>query len=299
MAKTAETPDIPINHIVRKVKHLVIRARKLVQDSLQSDYHSVFKGQGIEFNDVRPYLPGDDIRNIDWKVTARMNEAFTRTYIEERQLTVIFAVDISGSTDFGSDRSKREIMAEIVSLLGFASFFNNDKAGLILFSDDIEKMIPPQKNQSHLFRIIRDTWYMPAQSSGTNIEHSLNKLNNILKKRAVVFLLSDFLDEGYKKGLGSLARKHDVIPIVVNDHLESQWTQDIFHSFPVLMEVQDAETGQSRSLDLNHRRQSNLGYYRDYYEKLFRSLGLDYLEIDDQVDYFRKIELLLKKRLKK
>ncbi len=292
-------PEVPIQDIVRKVRHLQIRARKLVNDQMQSDYHSVFKGQGIEFNDVRQYFPGDDIRNIDWKVSARMNQTFTRTYIEERQLNIIFALDVSASSHFGSDRTKRDVMAEIVGLLGFASFFNNDRAGLILFSEEIEKILPPTRNQSQLLRLIRDAWYYPMSKRGTNIQNALAKMNNLLKKRSVIFLISDFLDEGYKSGLGTLSRKHDVIPIVVHDHLESSLELTIKSKLPVLLDLQDMEDDSIQALELSGNRLSNLEKYQEYYRRLFKSMGLDFLEVDDRTEYMKRLEVLLRQRMRR
>lgn len=290
-------PEVPIQEIVKKVRHLQIRARKLVNEQLQSDYHSVFKGQGIEFNDVRPYNPGDDIRSIDWKVTARMNQAFTRTYIEERQLRVLFALDISGSTRFGSRSSKRQMMAEITAMLGFASFFNHDQTGLILFHEDIEKILPPARHQSSLLRLIRDAWYYPASRRGTNIRQSLLKMSNVLKKRSVIFLMSDFLDEGYKTALGNLCRRHDVIPIVIQDRLENTWELPRKLRWPVLADLQDLEDGSISTVSLP--RATHIEKYRDYYRTLFRSLGLDFLEADDQSDYLRQLEILLRQRMRR
>ncbi|NPV00773.1 MAG: DUF58 domain-containing protein [Brevinematales bacterium] len=292
-------PEIPINQIIKRVKNLEIRARKLVADTLQSDYHSVFKGRGIEFNEVRGYNPGDDVRDIDWNVTARMNQPFIKTYIEDRQLTVIFAVDISDSMFFGSRKAKRQVMAEVVALLGFASFYNNDRAGLVLFSSDIEKVVPPLKNESHLLRIIRDCWYSPPVLKGTSIANSLLSMMNLLKKKAIIFLMSDFLDAGYEKPLIGLCKKHEVIPIVVNDFMEERLTLRGGGKLPVLIDVEDIENGETRTIDLSEHRHSEIARYRDYYRKVFAKLSLDYAEINDTMDYFRKIELLLRRRAKK
>lgn len=295
--------EIPINQIISRVKHLEIRARKLVQDSLSSEYHSVFKGRGIEFNEARNYLPGDDVRDIDWNVTARMNEPFVKTYIEERQLTVLFAVDISASNYFGSIKSKREMMAEVSALLGFASFFNNDRAGLVLFSSDIEKVIPPQQNYSHLLRIIRDTWYYEAANRGTSLAKSFQSIYSMLKKKAILFILSDFLDAGYEKALLGLSRKHEVIPIVVSDSLEERIVPEnnfkipFLSKLPVLLDIEDSELKSSRTIDIQHARETDIEKYRNYYRKVFKRLALDYAEINNTMDYFKTIEKLLRKRM--
>lgn len=288
--------EIPINQIISRVKHLEIRARKLVQDTLQSDYHSVFKGRGIEFDEVRDYFPGDDVRDIDWNVTARMGQPYIKTYIEERQLTVVFAVDISGSTFFGSQVSKRRIMAEIVALLGFASFFNNDRAGLALFSTDLEKVVPPKKNNSHLLRIIRDTWYFIPEYRGTNLSVSLKGISNMLKKKAIIFLLSDFLDTNYDKALLGLAKKHEVIPIVVHDSMEDRVDIDLPNNMPVLIDIEDIELNTTRTIDLAVHQNSEIEKYRNYYRRIFKKLGLDYVEVNEKIDYFKQIELMLRRR---
>ena len=301
--------DIPINQIISKVKHLEIRAKKLVQDTLSNEYHSVFKGRGIEFNEVRNYLPGDDIRDIDWNVTARMIDPYVKTYIEERQLTVFFAIDISASSYFGSGKSKREIMAEITALLGFASLFNNDRAGLILFSMDIEKVIPPQRNYSHLLRIIRDSWYYEAQNRGTNLSKSFLSIYSMLKKKAIIFILSDFIDTGYEKALFGLSRKHEVIPIVVNDSMEENLgfktrgfddnKENVLKNLPVLIDLEDMELNTTLTIDLNINRDTEIQKYRKYYRKIFKNFGLDYAEVNNKIDYFKTIEFLLRKRSKK
>lgn len=296
LSNSENQPDIPINQIISRVKHLEIRAKKLVQDTLQSDYHSVFKGRGIEFNEVRNYFPGDDIRDIDWNVTARMGEPYIKTYIEERQLTVLFAVDVSGSMLFGSQKSKRQMMAEIVALLGFASFFNNDRAGLVLFSNDVEKVVPPGKDHSHLLRIIRDSWYYVPQEKGTDLNASFRSLANVMKKRVIIFVLSDFLSAGYDKALISLSKKHEVIPIVVNDVMEENFDLTVKTRFPVLVDVEDLELGLTRTIDISRQRQSDIARFREKYRNLFKKLGLDYTEVNSGEDYFKKIEMLLRNR---
>jgi uncharacterized protein (DUF58 family) len=293
-----EKSDIPINEIISRVKHLEIRARKLVEDALQSEYHSVFKGRGIEFNEVRNYFPGDDIRDIDWNVTARMGEPFIKTYIEERELTVIFACDISGSSFFGSNISKRQIMAEVTALLGFASFFNNDKAGLVLFSTDIEKVVPPAKNHSHLLRIIRDTWHYIPENRGTDLNKSLTRLNNILKRKTIIFLISDFLDTGYEKPLSGLSKKHEVIPIVVQDTMEEGININLKSALPILVDIEDIELRETRTIDLSSHNKTDIGRFKRYYRLLFSKLSLDFAEINNKMNYYREIELLLRKRAK-
>lgn len=296
MSLREDVNEIPINQIISRVKHLEIRARKLVSNTLQSDYKSMFKGRGIEFNEVRGYFPGDDIRDIDWNVTARMGEPFVKTYIEERELTVIFAVDISGSSEFGTQKSKRQVMAEIVALLGFTSFFNNDRTGLFLFSGELEKTLPPVKNHSHLLRMIRDTWYYEPQYKGTNIAGALRSLRNLLKKPAIIFLLSDFIDTDYEKELMSLSRRHEVIPIVIGDPMESKLNFNLKSPLPVFVDVEDLELGSTQTVDLRAHKDTDLTRFRRISRGIFGKLGLDYTEISSEEDYFKKIELLLRKR---
>ncbi len=295
---------ISIQQILSRVKHLEIRARKLVQNTLSSEYHSVFKGRGIELHEVRNYYPEDDVRDIDWNVTARMNEPYVKTYIEERQLTVLFAVDISSSSYFGTKKSKREIMAEISALLGFASFFNNDRAGLILFSEDIERFVPPAKNYSHLLRIIRDIWYYEARKRGTNLNQSFNSMYHILKKRAIIFILSDFIDTGYEKPLLGLSNRHEVIPIVIHDTLEEKIKiplPDFIHklNIPLIFEFEDIETGQVKTIEYKKLQNTEIERIKKYYRNLFTKYKLDYTEIDESTDYFKKIELLLRRRMRR
>jgi len=293
--------DIPIQQIVSQVKHLEIKARKLIEDTLISEYHSIFKGKGIEFHEVRNYEPGDDIRDIDWNVTARMKEPFVKTYIEERQLTVIFAVDVSLSNSFGIIKSKRQRIAEIVAFLSFISFFNNDKCGLVLFSNDVEKYIPAKRDYSHLLRIIRDSWYFEGKSKITLLSKSFKSIYDIFKKKAVIFILSDFLDTGYEKSLLTLSRKHDVIPIVVHDDFEKvinlNLKNKIYENFNFLVELQDAETGQIGTFGVHLGEiETKINKYREYYSKVFNKLRLDFLETSTSQD-FKPIEILLRKRL--
>ncbi len=294
--------NLPIEQIISQVKHIEIKAKKLIEDTMISNYHSIFKGKGIEFNETRNYFPGDDIRDIDWNVTARMNEPYIKTYIEERQLNVIFAVDVSGSNYFGVLKSKRQRIAEIVAFLGFISFFNNDKSGLILFSNDIEKYIPTRKNYSHLLRIIRDSWYFEGKSKSTSLSKSLRSIFDLLKKKAVIFIISDFLDSGYENILLSLSKKHDVIPIVVKDNFEEKidcYNINIpfIEKMNFLFEVKDSETDYKDLIKINFPEyRTRIANYREYYTKIFKKLSLDYIETYTDED-FRPVELMLRKRL--
>ncbi|MGC8765908.1 MAG: DUF58 domain-containing protein [Brevinematia bacterium] len=295
--------DIPIQQIISQVKHLEIKARKLIEDTLLSEYHSVFKGKGIEFHETRNYLPGDDIRDIDWNVTARMNEPFVKTYIEERQLTIIFALDISNSNSFGVLKSKRQKMAEIVAFLGFTALFNNDRVGLVLFSNDIERYIPPKKKYSHLLRIIRDSWYYNGKNKTTSLSKSFKSIFELFKKKAVIFILSDFLDKGYEKNLLSLAKKHDVIAIVVNDFFEKELSLNL-NNIPfanylkIMLELKDSETERTDIIKLDKTYTTRIKAFQDYYRSIFKKCGLDYAEVDTS-DNLLPVELILKKRVYK
>ena len=207
--------------ILQKVKHIEIRTKGLVNDLFGGEYHSAFKGQGMTFSEVREYYPGDDIRMIDWNVTARNNAPYVKIFEEERELTVYILVDISSSGSFGTiDQLKSEIAAEIAAVLGFSAIKNQDKVGLILFSSEVEKFIAPQKNKSHILRLIREVLFYKSQKKGTSIQSALDYLMNVSKRKSVVFLISDFLDSKYWKSLKLVNKKHDLIGIRISDPAE-------------------------------------------------------------------------------
>ena len=209
--------------ILQKVKHIEIRTKGLVNDLFGGEYHSVFKGQGMTFSEVREYYPGDDIRMIDWNVTARNNAPFIKVFEEERELTVYVLVDISSSGGFGTlNYLKSDISAELASVLGFSAINNQDKVGLILFSSKVEKYIPPKKNKSHILRLIREILFHKSSNSGTCIESALDFLMNVASRKSVVFLISDFLDDGYWKSLKLVNKKHDLIGIRISDPAEER-----------------------------------------------------------------------------
>ena len=207
--------------ILQKVKHIEIRTKGLVNDLFGGEYHSAFKGQGMTFSEVREYYPGDDIRMIDWNVTARNNAPYVKIFEEERELTVYILVDISSSGSFGTiDQLKSEMAAEIAAVLGFSAIKNQDKVGLILFSSEVEKFIVPQKNKSHILRLIREVLFYKSQKKGTSIQSALDYLMNVSKRKSVVFLISDFLDSKYWKSLKLVNKKHDLIGIRISDPAE-------------------------------------------------------------------------------
>ena len=234
--------------LMRQVARIRVVTKRLVDDHLSGEYHSVFKGQGIEFDEVREYTPGDDVRSIDWNVTARMGHPYVKRFAEERELTIMFLVDTSGSQGFGSDRrTKSQLAAEVTCLLALSAIQNQDKVGLILFSDRIEKSVPPRKGRTAAMRIVREVLAAEETRGGTDIAAALRFLNNVQKRRAVVFVISDFMDDGYARLLRVAARKHDVICCPISDPREN--------ALPSvgLIEVEDPETGDLVLLDTGSR----------------------------------------------
>jgi len=230
--------------LLKKVRRIEIKTRGMVNQVFSGEYHSVFKGRGMEFSEVREYQFGDDIRSIDWNVSARFNHPFVKVFEEERELTVMLVVDLSRSGEFGTGKQlKNEIAAEICAVLAFSAIKNNDKVGLILFTDRIEKFVPPKKGRFHILRIIRELISFSAQGTGTNIREALEYFNHVNKKRTIAFLISDFIDEGYDKILRIISKKHDVIAVEIADPREEQ--------IPAvgLMKLRDAETGKERWVD--------------------------------------------------
>ncbi|HOV32206.1 MAG TPA: DUF58 domain-containing protein [Candidatus Hydrogenedens sp.] len=224
--------------MLAKVRRIQIRTTKLVNDILVGRYESVFRGQGVEFKEVREYVPGDDIRNIDWNVTARTGNPYVKVLTEERELTIMLVVDASGSQRFGSvQQFKLELSAEVCAVLAFAAIQNNDRVGLIVFTDDVELFLPPRKGRKHGLRVIREVLYHEPRSKMTNISKSLEFLTKILKRKSVIFILSDFNDTHYEKAMRVLARRHDVIACMITDPREL--------SLPEvgLITIADAETG--------------------------------------------------------
>lgn len=230
--------------VVRQIRRLQLFARRAVEDLLGGEYHSVFKGMGIAFEEVREYQPGDDVRTIDWNVTARMGHPFIKRFIEERELTVMLLVDCSGSQRFGTAyQQKREVAAELAALLAFCAVSNNDKVGLAAFSDRIERYLPPRKGTRHVLRLIRDVLYFEPSRHGTSLREALDFLNRVQHRRAIVFLISDFLDRDYERLLKRTGRRHDLVLVRITDPREQE--------LPAvgLLELEDAETGQRHLVD--------------------------------------------------
>jgi uncharacterized protein (DUF58 family) len=239
---------IDTKELMKQVGKIRVITNRLVDDHLSGAYHSVFRGQGIEFDEVREYVPGDDIRAIDWNVTARMGHPFIKRFSEEREMTVMFLVDISGSQGFGSgERTKAELAAEITCLLALSAIKNQDNVGLVLFSDRIEKSIPPRKGRTAVMRLVREVLAAEETRRGTDISAALRFLSNVQKRRAVVFIISDFMDRDYDRELRVMSRRHDVICCPVTDPRELQLVN------AGLIEVQDPETGELCLLDTSSR----------------------------------------------
>src|SRR5438045_3629133 len=234
--------------VIRQIRRLQLRARRAVEDLLGGEYHSVFKGTGIVFEEVREYLPGDDVRSIDWNVTARMGHPFVKRYTEERELTVVLLIDVSGSHQFGTRQQlKREVLAELAAVLAFSAISNNDKVGLIAFTDRVERFVPPRKGTRHVLRLIRDVLFFQPTHRGTSIREGLDYVNRVLHRRTIVFLLSDFLDRGFESALKRTGRRHDLIALRISDPREEDLPS------VGLLELEDAETGEHLLLDTGSR----------------------------------------------
>jgi uncharacterized protein (DUF58 family) len=289
--------------LIKKIRYIQIYTSKAVNDILAGEYHSVFKGQGMEFDEVRAYQPGDDIRTIDWNVTARTGHPYVKRYVEEREITVFFLVDLSASGSFGSrNKLKNEIAAEFCALLAFSAIKNNDKVGLIVFTDNIELFIPPAKGTSHVLRLIRELLYFETgnkqQGTGTDIALALDYLGRVLHKRGVVFLVSDFLDHDFEKPLGVLARRHDLIGVTVSD------PRDYALPDVGLLEIQDAETDASVLIDTSSKevrdKYSQLAREKsEQLQNLFKSTGVDHVQLFTDRDYVLDLVKFFRKRMRK
>lgn len=282
--------------ILKKVRYIELRTKHLVNDVFGGEYHSVFKGQGMEFAEVREYQYGDDIRTIDWNVTARYNHPYVKVLEEERELNVMLMVDASRSGAFGSYKKfKSEIAAEICALLAFSAIKNNDKVGLLIFTDDVEKYIPPRKGRSHVLRVIRELLYFKPQSTKTNIASGLEYLLKGLKRRSIVFIISDFDDENFLKPLRVLNRKHDTVAIQMLDKREKDLP-------PIgLLKMRDAETGDEiwvNTLDKNFTKlySDYIGEKREKFSKEAKMMDLDLIQIDTAESYVEPLVRFFKMR---
>jgi uncharacterized protein (DUF58 family) len=291
------------NEQIKQIRQIEIRTKALVNDIFSGEYHSVFKGRGMAFSEVREYQPGDDIRSIDWNVTARFGHPFVKIFEEERELTVMLIVDMSSSMGFGSlHKTKQQIAAELSGVLAFSALQNNDKVGLILFTDKIEKFVPPRKGKSHVLRIIREVLTYEPQAMQTNIKTALEFFNHAIKKKSIAFLVSDFMDLGYEKIIKTVSKKHDLISIAITDPREL--------SIPKggLIRVYDAESNMVRHLDTSS--QSVQAWFNETLKRrleirksIFISSGVDSIEVnikeDDNDSYIKPMINFFKMREKR
>lgn len=290
------TAGTSITELAQKVRLLEIQTRHLVNDIFSGEYSSVFKGRGVEFSEVREYQPGDDVRTIDWNVTARRGTPYVKRFTEERELTVILAVDGSASTRFGTQgQLKRERAAEIAAVLGLAASRNNDRAGALLFAEGIEAFIPPRKGKTHVLRLVRDVLAFDPPARGTDLDAALEFLMRVLHRRSVVFLLSDFLDSGYERRLRALAARHDVVALMLEDRRDRALPR------VGLIEVVEPESGERRWLDTGSRR------VREAYAEaaalaaaertaLFQRAAVDMVAIDTLADYVDPLRRFFERR---
>jgi len=286
------------SELLKKVRHIEIKTRGLSQNIFAGEYHSAFKGRGMAFSEVREYQYGDDIRDIDWNVTARYNRPYIKIFEEERELTVMLLIDVSGSLDFGTKVStKRDMVTEIAATLAFSAIQNNDKIGVIFFSDKVEKFIPPQKGRKHILYIIRELINFNPENQRTDLAMALRYLTNAIKKRCTAFLISDFLDaDDYENALTIANRKHDIVAMQVYDRLEIELP-------PVgLMKIIDAETTEEMWVDTSSRVtrekynrwfQQKQNYYK---EKAFLRSHVDNISIRTDQDYVKALLTLFKQR---
>jgi len=285
--------------LLKKVRKIEITTNRIVNDVFAGEYHSVFKGRGMEFDEVREYQVGDDIRTIDWNVTARYGHPFVKRYVEERELTVMLLVDASSSGEFGTGwQLKGELAVEICALLAFSAIKNNDKVGLIIFTDKIEKVILPKKGRKHVLRVIRELLYFNPEQKKTDIKLALDYLNKILTRKAIVFLISDFLGTGYEMALNVANKRHDLIGITIRDPREID--------LPPLgiIEFEDAETGETIVIDTydNEIRKSFAEVSsegRSNLELIFKKLGVDYINVMTDKPYINSIIRFFQKRARR
>lgn len=286
------------SELLKKVRKIEIKTRGLSRNIFAGEYHSAFKGRGMAFSEVREYQFGDDIRNIDWNVTARYNHPYVKVYEEERELTVMLLIDVSGSRNFGTfEKLKKNVITEIAAILSFSAIQNNDKTGVIFFSDKIEKFIPPKKGKSHILRIIRELIDFQPQHKGTDITEAVRYLTNAIKKRCTAFVISDFMDEkpGLELALSIANNKHDVVALQIYDQRERELP-------PIgMILLKDAETGKDLWVDSSSKsvRKLYAEFWRNHMvrlDQLFKKCGVDYASISTAEDYVKSLMNLFKKR---
>jgi uncharacterized protein (DUF58 family) len=284
--------------IAKKVRGIELRTKKVVNDVFTGEYHSVFKGRGIEFAEVREYGIGDDVRLIDWNVTARHGHPYIKTFDEERELTVMLVVDASGSGRFGTKGTfKADLAAEVSAVLAFSAIRNNDRVGLVMFTDRVERFIPPQKGKKHVLRVIREILYFKPEGTRTGISSALGHVSRILKRKSIVFLISDFMDEGFESALSIAARKHDLIAVTIADEREEALSDSGVVAF------EDAETGEILLVDTSSKKVRKR--YWEYHRKrqtdligLFRRYGIDRISLRTGESYENELVRFFRKRIR-
>ena len=282
--------------LLKKVRKIEIKTKGLSKHIFSGEYHSAFKGRGMSFSEVRDYTYGDDVRNIDWNVTARTGDTSIKVFEEERELTVILMIDVSASSLFGTKgQFKSELITEIAAVIAFSAATNNDKVGAILFSDKIEKYIPPKKGRKTILRIIRELITHETESKGTDLQTAFQYLNNIQKKRAIVFAISDFMDDSYEQALNIASRRHDIIGMHIYDKTEKELPN------VGLLRIQDAETGHESVIDTAQKsvREKYAKWFREHEENFktqFKKAGLDVISVQTDQDYVKSLLKFFKKR---
>nr|WP_203583473.1 DUF58 domain-containing protein [Paludibacter sp. 221] len=281
---------------MKQVRKIEIKTKGLSQNIFAGEYHSAFKGLGMTFAEVRGYQVGDDVRSIDWNVTARFGHPYVKVFEEERELTVMLLIDVSGSRDFGTvSKMKKDIFTEIAATLAFSTIQNNDKVGVIFFSDKIEKFIPPQKGRKHVLHIIRELIDFEPESNKTDIAGALKYFTNVIRKRSTAFLISDFIDKGFEKELQIANRKHDVVSIQVYDIREAELPN------VGLLKLKDAETGERIWVDTSDRRlrtayRNNFGEKQLELQKTFTKAGVDWVSMSTSEDFVKVLMKLFRQR---
>ncbi len=282
--------------LIRKVRRIQIRTSRVTSEALSGTYHSAFRGRGVEFEEVRPYVIGDDVRTIDWNVSARIGTPHVKMFREERELCVMLAVDLSGSLDFGTKAQfKREMVAEMAATIAFSAIRNGDKVGLLAFTDRIEKFVPPRKGTRHVLRIVRELLALKPQGTGTRIGAAIDEVMQIVRKRSVLFVVSDFMDDNWERSMSVASRRHDVIPVVVSDSAEA--------ALPAvgLLEIQDPETGESFVVDTGNRgvRARFASIAADDHlrrQQTFRRMRLDTVEVETGGDFVAPLAEVFRRR---
>lgn len=282
--------------LLRKVRKIEIKSKRLSNHIFSGEYHSKFKGRGMSFSEVREYQYGDDIRNIDWNVTARFQHPYVKVFEEERELTVMLLVDMSRSTFVGTlTQTKREIIAELCAIIAFSAINNNDKVGLLFFTDKAELFMPPKKGKQHILRIIRELLEFHPQQNTTNIANALEGFNNKMKKKSIVFLISDFLNDTYFEQLSHLSKKHDVVGIKVNDELDAVIPN------VGLLQIVDVENQSTKwidtsSIEVQNMIQQEFNRYQEYFEQSFGKAGADKIAIKSNQPYIKTLMNFFKNR---